>query len=132
MSLFVRWWKFNLVGAMGMLLQLSMLALLNHYMAGHYLLSSAVAIEFVLLHNFTWHLLYTWRDRRQHFAVPTQLLRFHLSNGLVSMLGNLMIMRFLVQGVHLPVLLSNCIAIGCCSMINFLLSNRWAFATAQA
>jgi putative flippase GtrA len=123
----IRWGKFNLVGAMGMVLQLCALALFNRCAPGHYLLTSAAALELTLLHNFVWHLRYTWHDRRHDSALLAQLLRFHLSNGLVSMLGNLALMRILVQQAHLPVLVSNGIAILCCSLVNFCLGNNWTF-----
>jgi putative flippase GtrA len=128
LNTFVRWWKFNLVGTMGMVLQLVSLALINRWTGGHYLCASAAAIELALLHNFVWHLHYTWRDRRNDSALLSQLLRFHLSNGLVSMLGNLALMRILVHEAHLPVLASNSIAILSCSILNFCLGDLWAFA----
>ena len=56
MNTLLRWGKFNLVGAMGMGLQLAALALFNRWTAGHYLYASALAIELTLLHNFIWHL----------------------------------------------------------------------------
>lgn len=128
MSALIRWGKFNLVGAIGMVVQLSALALINSCVPGHYLVASAAAIELTLLHNFIWHLHYTWRDRRDNSKLLTQLLRFHLSNGLVSMAGNLALMRILVHEAHMPVLVSNSIAILCCSIVNFVLGNHWAFA----
>lgn len=79
-------------GGLGMVLQLSALAFLNHHAAGHYLCASALAVEVTLLHNFMWHLHYTWRDRRDDSAVVARLLRFHLSNGMVSLAGNLVLM----------------------------------------
>jgi putative flippase GtrA len=128
MNLLIRWGKFNLVGAMGMALQLAALALFNRLAPGHYLYASAAAIELTLLHNFVWHLRYTWRDRRGRSALRSQIARFHLCNGLVSMLGNLALMRLLVQEAHAPLLVSNAIAILCCSLVNFCLGNNWAFA----
>ncbi len=128
MNAFIRWGKFNLVGAMGVVLQLGALAVFNRWAAGHYLFASAAAIELTLLHNFVWHLHYTWPDRRDNSVLLAQLLRFHLSNGLVSMLGNLALMRILVDEAHMPLLASNCIAILCCSVVNFILGNNWAFA----
>jgi putative flippase GtrA len=127
-STFIRWGKFNLVGAMGMVVQLAALALFNRLTAGRYLLASTAALELTLLHNFAWHLRYTWRDRRDGSALPVQLVRFHLSNGLVSMLGNLALMRILVHEARMPLLASNSIAILCCSIVNFCLGNNWAFA----
>jgi putative flippase GtrA len=128
MNSWIRWGKYNLVGAMGMMVQLGALTFFNRWMAGHYLYASAAAIELTLLHNFVWHLHYTWRGRSEGASRMHQLVRFHLSNGLVSMVGNLILMRLLVHGVHLPVLASNGIAILCCSIANFYLGNSWAFA----
>ena len=128
MNTFIRWGKFNLVGAIGMVVQLGSLALFSRWSPGHYLFASAAAVELTLLHNFAWHLHYTWRDRRGHSRIHAQLLRFHLSNGLVSMLGNLALMRVLIHEAHVPLLTSNFIAILCCSIVNFLLGNDWVFA----
>jgi putative flippase GtrA len=127
MNAIVRWGKFNLVGAMGMVVQLAALAAIHRCVPGHYLCATAGAIEIAVLHNFVWHLHYTWRDRRGGSA-GAQLLRFHLSNGLVSLVGNLAMMRVLVEGARVPVLVANGIAILCCSVANFCLGNCWAFA----
>jgi putative flippase GtrA len=128
MNPLIRWGKFNLVGAIGMIVQLSTLAALNRCAPNHYLWTSAAAVEITLLHNFIWHLHFTWRDRRDNSALLSQLARFHLSNGLVSIVGNLALMRILVDEAHIPLLISNCIAIFCCSIVNFSLGNNWAFA----
>jgi GtrA-like protein len=55
------------------------------------------------------------------------LFRFHLSNGTVSLAGNLVLMRLLVHGARMHLLVSNGIAILCCSVVNFYLGDRWAF-----
>jgi putative flippase GtrA len=124
----VRWGKFNLVGAAGMMVQLTTLAVLNRCWAGHYLVATAAALEVALIHNFVWHLHSTWRDR--YFRSPrlAQFVRFHLSNGLVSAVGNLALMRVLVGEAHMPVLAANASAILCCSLVNFFLGNEWVFA----
>jgi putative flippase GtrA len=123
----IRWGKFNAVGVMGMMLQLTALAVFERCAPGHYLLASAAAVELAILHNFVWHLHYTWRDRADDSAQRTRLVRFHLSNGLVSMVGNLAILRFLVQEVRLPILVADSIAILFCSLINFCLGDHWVF-----
>jgi putative flippase GtrA len=117
---------------MGMVVQLAALGLFSRLVAGRYLLATAGAIEIAVLHNFVWHLHFTWRDRRDKSAVLAPLVRFHLSNGLVSMVGNLALMRILVHGARLPLLVANGVAILCCSVVNFCLGDSWAFAvTAQ-
>lgn len=113
---------------MGMAVQLAALALFNRWSDGHYLIATAAAIELTLLHNFVWHLRYTWRDRRDGSTL-SQLARFHLSNGMVSMFGNLALMRLLVEGAHLPVLPANAIAILACSIVNFCLGDAWVFTS---
>jgi putative flippase GtrA len=127
-SLLIRWAKFIGVGALGMGVQLGSLAVLNHWMRPHYLIASALALEITLLHNFVWHLHFTWRGREDRGSWQGQLMRHQLSSGVVSMVGNLVLMRLLVQGAHLPVVLSNAIAILACSLLNFSLAEFWAFA----
>jgi putative flippase GtrA len=129
MNLLARWGKFNLVGAMGTVVQLGSLAALSRVMGGHYLVATAAALEITLLHNFVWHLHYTWRDRRDRRAMARQLVRFHLSNGMVSLVGNLGLMRLLVGDARLPLLVANGIAILVCSVVNFTLGHTWAFAS---
>lgn len=125
-----RWLKFNAVGAMGMVVQLGLVAVFNHLMAGRYLLATALAIEITLLHNFFWHVRYTWRDRKDSAGVGP-LVRFHLSNGLVSMVGNLALMPLLVGLMGMPVLVANGVAILCCSVVNFWLGDGWVFGEAE-
>lgn len=131
MTALMRWWKFNVVGAMGMAVQLGLLALMGRWARGHALWATAAAIEVTLLHNFAWHVRYTWRDRRDDSAMVGRLMRFHLSNGLVSMVGNLVLMWVLVRGAGLPLLVANLIAIVCCSLGNFLLGDGWTFGVAE-
>jgi putative flippase GtrA len=130
MTTLLRWWRFNLVGAGGVVIQLAALALLNRWVPAHYLVATLCATELAVLHNFAGHVSYTWRDRRRDLPLMTQLARFHAANGGVSVIGNLLLMRVLVAGARLPVLASNALAIVCCSLVNFWLGERWAFAEA--
>jgi putative flippase GtrA len=123
----IRWGKFNLVGVMGMAVQLGTLALMNRVSAGHYLWATAAALEVTLVHNFVWHLHYTWRDRYAGVGVLGQCVRFHLGNGAVSMVGNLLLMRVLVEGARMPVVPANAVAIVCCSVVNFAAGDQWVF-----
>jgi putative flippase GtrA len=126
-----RWAKFNLVGIVGMALQLSALAAVARVFPAHPLGATAAAVEITLLHNFYWHLRYTWRDR-DGGSTLAQCLRFHLSNGLVSLAGNLALMHVLIQTARLPLLISNGIAVLCCSILNFFLSDSWVFLSTPA
>jgi putative flippase GtrA len=44
------------------------------------------------------------------------------------MTGNLALMPLLYREAHLPLLAANSIAILVCSILNFLIGDRWAFA----
>lgn len=132
MKLLARFGKFAAVGAVGMVVQLGALTLLNHRFPDFYLSDSAAALEITLLHNFVWHVHYTWDDRRTGVHWLNSLVKFHLSNGAISLGGNLTLMWALVRHGHLPVVVANLIAIACCSLANFGLGDRWAFAGQQA
>jgi putative flippase GtrA len=123
-----RWMKFNLVGGIGIAVQLLMLWLLTACGVG-YLLATALAVESAVLHNFVWHEQFTWVDRGNGHLVQSlaRLLRFNLSTGTVSILGNLFLMRLLVGQAHLRPIFANMIAIAACSVLNFIVSDRWVF-----
>ena len=124
----IRLFRFSLVGAIGIGVQLGVLAILIA-MAMNYLLATALAVEAAVLHNFLWHQRYTWADRLGDAARPAvaQLLRFHLSNGLISMLGNLVLMRLLAGWLGVRVLLANLATVSLCFVANYLASDRWVF-----
>jgi putative flippase GtrA len=128
-ELLLRWGKFSLVGGMGSCLQLGALALLNHFAPVHYLYASTAAIELALIHNFVWHLHFTWRDRERDAGMGALFVRFHLSNGLISLAGNLIVMRLLAGYARMPVVAANAAAIGCCGLLNFWAGNKWVFAS---
>jgi putative flippase GtrA len=120
------------VGALGLLVQLGALALLHHRLQLHYLTATALAVEAAILHNFVWHQRWTWRDRRQHGwpAGLARLWRFHLLNGVVSLLGNLAIMAVLTGGLGVHPIAANLAAVIACSIVNFLGSEVVVFRTA--
>jgi putative flippase GtrA len=55
------------------------------------------------------------------------LWRFHAANGLVSLTGNLILMRLLVGLLGLPPVLANLIAVLTCALVNFTASDRFVF-----
>ena len=123
----LRFWRFNGVGLAGFVVQMAVLTAL--IAAGlHYLAATAIAVEAAVVHNFLWHERWTWRDRPvTGMARLDRLWRFHLLNGLVSLAGNLLIVRLLVGllGVH-PVA-ANAAAVLACALVNFTASDRLVF-----
>ncbi len=126
----LHWIKFNVVGVLGFALQSGALFLLTH--GGHpvgYLAATATAVELAVLNNFFWHQRWTWRDRPSRTMAETmrRLLKFNITNGLVSIAGNLVFMSILVGQLRLPIAGSNLISVAACSICNFLLADRIAF-----
>ena len=128
-GLSLRWLKFNLVGAIGFGVQLAVLALLVGGLRMNYLLATALAVEVAVLHNFVWHELYTWRDRTRQAPGGTlgRLLRFNLTTGTLSVVGNLVIMRVLVGRLGMNYLAANVLTILACSLANFAASHWLVF-----
>ena len=132
-GLLVRWLSFNGVGAMGVAVQLTVLAVLVKLAGVHYLVATAIAVETAVLHNFVWHQRWTWRDRPAGSARRTalRLARFHLLNGAVSMVGNLGVMTILAGTLGIDPIAANVVAIATCSVVNFLASEVLVFRTSQ-
>lgn len=123
-----RWMKFNLVGAIGIAVQMATLWLLTTAEV-EYMWATALAVELTVLHNFVWHEHFTWSDRGTTTGWDTarRLLRFNLTTGAVSIGGNLLLMRLLVGQAHLRPMVANLLSIIGCSLANFLVSDRWVF-----
>ena len=87
-----------------------------------------------MVHNFVWHEQFTWADRvdsswRSSFE---RFARFNLTTGLVSILGNLALMKVMVGFGDMNYLVANGIAIALCSVANFLVSDSWVFESGAA
>ena len=116
----IRWLKFNAVGIAGAAIQVTLVWLLTRG-GMHYLIATAIAVEVAILHNFYWHVRWTWKGRHP------SLLRFHMANGLVSILSNLALMRLFTGGMGIGPVPANLAAISITSLANFLLGDRWVF-----
>ena len=128
MTMLLRWLKFNAIGILGAVVQLWFLHILVRANV-NYLAATAVAVEAAVLHNFAWHQRYTWADRPTDNLpeIIGRLVRFHLSNGAVSLIGNVLIMRWLSGALKVPLYPPNFIAILVCSLLNLLLGDRFVF-----
>ena len=122
----VRWLKFNAVGAGGIVVQLLALALLKSGLRLDYLLATALAVEAAVVHNYFWHERFTWADRTTGSSW-VRFAKFNLTTGLFSILGNVLVMRVLVGGIHLNYFAANMLTIATCSIVNFLVSDRFVF-----
>jgi len=122
--------RFNVVGMLGFALQSGALFVLTH--GAHsfgYLLATAAAVELAVLNNFFWHQRWTWRDRPSATTGETlrRLAKFNITNGAVSITGNLIFMSILVGRLGMPIAGSNVASVAACSICNFFLADRVAF-----
>ena len=126
---FVRWLKFNLVGGIGIGVQLAVLAICRSLLHFNYLLATASAVEVTIIHNFLWHEHFTWANRPSGHVRHSiaRLARFNATNGLVSLVANLVLMRLLVGAFGMNYVAANVIAIASCSVVNFALSDCFVF-----
>jgi putative flippase GtrA len=125
-TLFQRWLKFSAVGATGIAVQLITLALLLRVSGMHYLIATALAVELSVLHNFVWHKKWTWADKITGSS-RTLLLRFNLTNGALSIIGNLFFMWLFVGCAGMDARFANVLTISICALANFILSDLIVF-----
>lgn len=109
-------------------MQLCVLAVLAR--AGvDYLAATFFAVECAILHNFLWHERWTWRERAR--SEPhrwlIRLAKFHLANGVISLIGNLLLMAWLVGVRGGPLVLSNLLSIVLCGTANFVAGELFVF-----
>ena len=120
-----RWLKFNAVGVVGIGVQLAVLTALKSGLGLNYLLATGMAVEAAVLHNFVWHERFTWSDRPAADRV-NRLLKFNLTTGTFSIVGNMFFTKLLV-GAGINYLPANATSIALCSIINFFLNDRLVF-----
>jgi putative flippase GtrA len=135
----IRFLRFNVVSVLGIGVRLLAAWALVNGLGLHYLVGTTLAIEASILHNFFWHLHWTWGPPvaraggggpapRDH--VFFRCVAFHASNGLVSFLGAMVLMPMLVGSLGLHHLVANLIAICFTGLLNFFLGDRLVFRTA--
>ncbi len=125
----LRWIKFNAVGGIGIAVQLAALAVFRSWLKVEYLWATALAVEVAVIHNFFWHERFTWADRPAARPINSlvRLTKFNATNGAASIAGNLLLMRLLVGALHFNYIASNLSAIVMCSLLNFVLGDRFVF-----
>lgn len=126
----LRWVRFNAVGAAGFVVQLVALSLSVELGEMAYVPATLLATELAVVHNFVWHVRWTWTDRP---VTPTQILgrfvRFNLTNGAVSLAGNASLVALLTDWMKVPYVAASLAGIAVCCILNFLLSEWFVFAT---
>jgi putative flippase GtrA len=127
-----RAFAFFSVGIVGFLVQTMVLAVLTLSTHWPVAIATAVAVETAVLTNFFWHERWTWRDRADEGTRWGRLVRFHITNGVTSLVGNTVLTVFLVRAFRLSPIAGSVVAVGLLSVLNFLAADRWVFAKRAA
>ena len=137
-----RFIKFGIVGASGVVVNLTVLYLGHEYLFNAIeasykkpYLSLALAIALATLNNFTWNRLWTWSDRVKALEAgevqPVSLRLLGLEFGqyvTASAFGSALqyVLTLLLSG-SMDYRIANIIAIIAASVSNFLANDRWTF-----
>mgnify|MGYP000731125056 CR=1 FL=1 len=124
----LRFVKFCLVGASGVLVNMGLLWLLTEFVGLFYLLSAAISIETSIITNFILNDRFTFPDRRsagaKHFL--KRLVKFNL----ISLAGlgiNLGVLWLLTAVFGVYYLLSNLCGIAVATLWNYLANIGWTW-----
>jgi putative flippase GtrA len=128
----IRFARFNLVGGIGIGVQLATVAILVHGFGVNAVLATAAGVTAAVINNFAWHVRWTWRDRMgPGVSRVAAFARFAGANGVVSLAASVAMMPLLV-GAGLHAIPANLVTITACGVLNFWLGNRLVFATSTS
>jgi dolichol-phosphate mannosyltransferase len=123
-----RFWRFAVVGALGVLVN-SFVLMLAHDRLGIALeFASPIAIAVAILHNFAWNNAWTYRSQPHRDLGDWfgRLARYYVSSSVGALL-NYLVLLALVHLVHWNEYLANLVGIAAGMASNFLLSEIWVF-----
>jgi len=127
----IRWIRFNIAGLLGMIVQMIVLMVATRLFGVNYILATVLGVECALIHNFIWHERYTWHEQKLSRALPKvmeRLLRFNLTVGAFSILGNIIFMRIFAGELEFPLIPATLLTIAILSIGNFLISEYHIFS----
>ena len=125
-----RWFKFQAVGAFGIVVQMVSLAFFHRSLGWSVMAATAAAVEVAILHNFVWHVRWTWGDASRHLhvaAILHRLWQYNLTYSLVSISTNLYFTSLYMHVFGLHYLLANLFAIATGGLANFIVGEFLVF-----
>ena len=121
-----RWLRFNLVGVLGFAVQMGVLWLLTSWLGVRADAAVALAVLAAVSHNFVWHERVTWPGLPGRTRAA-RWLSFHVSTGLVSLTGNLVLTAVVMRATRWPAVPANVVAVVLLSLLNYWVSDRVIF-----
>jgi putative flippase GtrA len=123
--------RFALVGLAGIAVQVAVLVALVA-VGLNLQVATVTAVGAAILHNFVWHLRWTWVDRASNASVVQLFARFSAANGLVSLAGNAVLTTVLVEHAGVRVAAASLIAIATCGILNYTLADLVVFTRGRS
>jgi len=121
--------KFQLINWMGSIVNFFILWLLHGIMGCSIIVSGICAIELALLHNFSWHYLFTWSDRVKH-TLPDflkRLLKYNIIVVSTDLIINLGILYTLTKYFGIHYFIANLLGMMAGPFIKFLIDEFGIF-----
>ncbi len=118
--------RYTVVGALGTAVKIGALMLLRDAWGLGSVAAAALAVEASMLHNFAWHVRWTWRGRAAN--VPAQLVRFQLGSGAIALAVNVITIPLLTDAAGMNSAVAGLIGSIAGGLVNFALSELWVFA----
>lgn len=118
---------FVIVGWLGFVVQLASVLLFARVIGVPILIATAGSVVVAVLHNFAWHVLWTWRDRAGPRAFR-RLVHFTLATGSSSIASNVAAVAVLAGICHMDPLVATTTAVAATSVLNYWLCDRYVFA----
>jgi putative flippase GtrA len=127
----VRFVKFALVGALGMVVDLTVLNVLHKVVGLPLLVANTISFTTAVLSNFTWNRLWTFPESRQRSLI-SQLAQFALVNVVGLAINNLVlwvVFNFLKNFIPDPLdyNLAKIVAIGVVLFWNYGINRLWTY-----
>jgi len=121
-----RLFKFAVVGASGVLVNMCALAILKGILRMPLEFAGALAIEISIMSNFMLNDLWTWRDSRWR-SFWGRMWRYHLSVGITAFGINYPVLLIITKFAGIQYLWANLIGIALASLANFVINHFWTY-----
>ncbi|MBM3303849.1 MAG: GtrA family protein [Candidatus Aenigmarchaeota archaeon] len=122
----MRIFKFAIVGASGVVVNLAILWLLTELAGLFYLLSAVASIEVSIVTNFLLNEHWTFSDRRSGGSMLTRGVKFNCVS-VVAMAVNIAVLFALTQYAGLYYMISELAGIAAGFLLNFFLNLKWTW-----
>ena len=124
-SNFVELIKFAFVGALGTIVNLSILYTLTEFFSVHYIISETIGFLVSVVHNYILNKIWTFKENL-HERIFTKYFKYTIIN-LISLCINLTILFILVEFYGFWYIFAEVVAISIAFLNNFTVNKLWTF-----